>query len=95
MDAMTAVNPPAETTFPATPHGRTRTGSPAVVKSRPGRSRDRADLSRIARLLDRLRQTDATRSRKIEAIKREVDAGTYETDARLDAALGALLAELA
>jgi hypothetical protein len=93
---MTALNPPNNRIIAATaPPGLPGAGRPSPAAPPPPRARDHIDLSRLAKLLDRLRQMDAARSRKVAAIKREVDADTYETDEKLEAAVGALIADLA
>ena len=48
---------------------------------------DRANISIEARLLDKLRRMPEVREEKIEALKREIAAGGYETEERLKAAI--------
>ena len=48
---------------------------------------DRVDLSEIAVIVTRLKGTPSERLAKILSIKRELDLGTYVTDAKLKAAL--------
>lgn len=55
---------------------------------------DTVDLSERARLLDALRNGSDVRHDLVESVKGEIEAGTYETDERLDKALDALLDDL-
>jgi hypothetical protein len=50
--------------------------------------------SEIARLMDRLRQVPAVRVNRVAAVRAELDADSYETPAKLDAAVDALIADL-
>ena len=92
---MTALNPPNNPLVATTPRRFAGPTRPSSAASQPPRARDRIDIPSLAALLDRLRQMDGTRSRKVEAIKLQVVAGTYEMDEKLDTALGSLLADLA
>ncbi len=48
---------------------------------------DKANISIEARLLDKLRRMPEVREEKIEALKKEIAAGDYETEERLKAAI--------
>jgi negative regulator of flagellin synthesis FlgM len=58
----------------------------------PTRGSDRAEFSNAAQLLSKI---PAVRQDLIDRVKSEIDAGTYETDAKLDAAIESLLEDLA
>ena len=48
---------------------------------------DRVELSDFARYLDMLRQLPDVRQNLIDRVKSQIDAGTYETDDKIDAAI--------
>jgi anti-sigma28 factor (negative regulator of flagellin synthesis) len=54
---------------------------------------DRVELSRHARLLDELRRLPEVRSDLVEQIRRAIEQGTYDTPAKLDAAIERLIAD--
>lgn len=70
--------------------------TPAVQKqaapaaSAPARLTDRVELSGVSHLLSSLKTNDI-RVDKVAAIKAQIEAGTYETDDKLDAAAGKML----
>ncbi len=55
--------------------------------------RDKANISIEARLLDQLRRMPEVRQEKIDALKKEISAGGYETEERLKAAIDRLFSE--
>jgi anti-sigma28 factor (negative regulator of flagellin synthesis) len=54
---------------------------------------DRVELSGVSGMLKALKQNDV-RADKVAEIKSAIDAGTYETDDKLDAAVDRLLDDL-
>lgn len=68
-------------------------GANAADATQATRSKDRLELSGMSDLLAMAKNSDI-RADKVAAIKAEIAAGTYETDAKLDAAADKLLDEL-
>ena len=56
--------------------------------------RDRVELSDHARLLDRLRSMPAYRADKVAEARAAIEAGSYESPARLQAAVQKLIGDL-
>lgn len=48
---------------------------------------DRVELSNFARYLDMLRQLPEVRQNLIDRVQSQIEAGTYETDDKIDAAI--------
>jgi negative regulator of flagellin synthesis FlgM len=67
---------------------------PAGSAPRPERPSDRVELSDRARYLSKLAALPDVRSELVERVRREIAAGSYETDERLDGAVSHLLDEL-
>ena len=55
---------------------------------------DKVELSPHARLMDQIRQLPEVRKDLIDRIKHEIEAGTYDTPEKLDAAVAELLIDL-
>jgi negative regulator of flagellin synthesis FlgM len=55
---------------------------------------DELDLSDAARMIDKVREAPEIRQDRVNAIRAEIAAGTYETDAKLEIALDRLLDEI-
>jgi anti-sigma28 factor (negative regulator of flagellin synthesis) len=55
---------------------------------------DKLELSGVGHLLKALKSNGDVRLDKVAQIKSQIDAGTYETEARLDAAIGKLMDDL-
>ncbi len=73
-----------------------RSGLEAPAKS-PERAEtrgDRVELSPHARLMNQIRQLPEVRQDLIDRIKDEIDAGTYDTPEKMDAAVEGLAAEI-
>jgi len=75
-----------------------RTSSPpsfdpsSTQTRRPGAdSADRVELSEHARYMNQLREMASQRSEKIDIIRKQIAAGTYETDRKLDVAVSRLI----
>ena len=59
------------------------------------RGKDRLELSGLSPLLKTLQSGGDIRADKVAAIKTQIEAGTYEDDKKLDAAVDRLLDDLA
>ena len=72
-------------------HGVQRTAGPAEVAAKPPLEvpQDEVEISAAGQLMGKLTEaTDASqRAERLARIKAEIDAGTYDTDAKLEAAL--------
>ncbi len=72
------------------PHPIPPSKTPETRKSslpqRTARS-DEAQISQEARLLEKLRKLPAIREEKVEALRKQIAEGNYETEERLQAAL--------
>jgi negative regulator of flagellin synthesis FlgM len=58
------------------------------------RGDDRVELSEVAQLLSRIRELPDVRQDVVDRVRGEIDAGTYETPQKIDAAIEALLEDL-
>ena len=58
------------------------------------RASDRLELSGASHLLQSLKATGGVRVDKVAAIKSQIEAGTYEDDAKLNVAVDRLLEDL-
>ena len=74
------------------PHG-TR---PAQPTTRPEAAQitDEVNLSEAAQLVEQVQQLPDIRADRVEAVRQQIAAGTYETSGKLDAALDRLLDEI-
>ncbi len=86
---------------PSQLHGPQSIGSPHA--SRPSRPVSSADASRIndelqisdaARIADQVRDLPDIRQDRVNAIRQQIAAGTYETDGKVDVAVSRLLDEI-
>lgn len=66
----------------------------APAEAQPARAADRLELSGVGHLMQTLKSSGDVRTDKIAAIKSAIEAGTYEDDAKLDAAIDKLLDDL-
>ena len=73
------------------PVAKPATGAPAEAT----RGKDRLELSGLSPLLKTLKAGGDIRADKVAAIKAQIEAGTYEDDKKLDAAVDRLLDDLA
>ena len=55
---------------------------------------DQVDISMEADLVSRVHELPDIRADRVEGIRAEIDAGVYETDEKLDVAVGRLLDEI-
>ncbi|MGE3962975.1 MAG: flagellar biosynthesis anti-sigma factor FlgM [Planctomycetota bacterium] len=65
----------------------------AQAAPRPVRA-DRADISEHARWLQKLAQSSDIRQEKVDSIRSQIEAGTYDTDDKLQIAIDRLLDDL-
>lgn len=70
-------------------------GAEPTLSLGPARETDRLELSDHAVLLSRLRDLPAVRADLVERVRAEIDSGAYESAERVDAALEALIGEIA
>ncbi|ADB18664.1 anti-sigma-28 factor, FlgM [Pirellula staleyi DSM 6068] len=80
---------------PQTISGPHRAQSTAAPSSSSFSGLDTVDISPEAQLLSQARDLPEIRADRVAAIKAQIASGTYETDAKLDAALENLLDEFA
>ena len=58
------------------------------------RSADRLELSGVSQLMKSLKANTDIRTDKVASIRAEIEAGTYETDEKMDIAIGRLMEDL-
>ena len=74
------------------PHS-SRLHGPATTRS-TGSIQDELDISDAGRLVDQVREMPEMRMDRIRQIRAEIASGTYETDTKLETALGRMLDEI-
>ncbi|MFH1923734.1 MAG: flagellar biosynthesis anti-sigma factor FlgM [Planctomycetota bacterium] len=86
---------------PAHLHGAQPIGPPHASRAsrpgppdRPGQIQDELEISDAARLVDRVRELPEVRQDRIDQIRAEIAADTYETDEKIEIALGRFLDEI-
>jgi len=67
------------------------TQAEAVVDNSPV---DQVDISAEAQLIDQVHELPDIRTDRVADIRAQIDAGIYETDEKLDVALGRMLDEI-
>ncbi len=55
---------------------------------------DELDISDAGKMVDRVKQVPDIREDRVARIRAQIDAGTYETDEKLELAVGRLLDEI-
>lgn len=70
-------------------------GGPAAEPAQGNLHVDQLDISAEADLVSRAREVSDVRQDRVDTIRAEIAAGTYETDEKLDLAVSRLLDELA
>ena len=81
---------------PQSLNGPQRASSAAASKaSKPMHGADQIDISPEAELVGRVNDLPEVRADRVAEIRQQIEAGTYETEAKLDLAVGRLLDELA
>lgn len=78
----------ARVSFDSAPRATASTGAARTEM------RDRVELSDHARMLDRLRSMPAYRADKVAEARAAIESGTYESPARLQAAIEKLMGDL-
>lgn len=69
-------------------------GLESTPASRPTSPTDALEISSAGKMLDQLSQTTDMRQERIARIKEAIENGTYDTDAKLEAALERMLGSL-
>ena len=72
----------------------TQPARPQATESKTSRGEDKVELSGRAQLLSKLHELPDVRTDLVERIKAEIDAGTYETPDKIDAAIDKLAEDL-
>ena len=67
--------------------------APEAAKAAATPKTDAAEISIEARLLDKLHKTPEIRQEKVDALRAQIEAGTYETPERLRAAVEKMFEE--
>jgi flagellar biosynthesis anti-sigma factor FlgM len=86
---------------PAHLHGAQPIGAPHTSRvSQPAAPdagapiRDEVEISSEAQLVDQVRQLPDIRQDRVDQVRAQIEAGAYETDEKLDIAIGRLLDEI-
>ena len=86
---------------PAHLHGAQRIGPPhssrvsqPVAPNQGSPINDELDISDAARLMEQVDRIPDIRQDRVESIRAQIEAGTYETDEKLEVALDRLLDEI-
>ena len=82
-------------------HGLQQVGSPYAARvkkptstSQPVQMTDEVQISEAAQLVDKVKDVPDIRQDRVNEIRAKIADGTYETDEKLDIALGRLLDEI-
>ena len=82
-------------------HGAQQIGPPHASKAskpaesdHPGPIQDELEISDAGRLVDKVHQLPEVRQERVDQIRAQIAAGTYETDEKLEIALGRILDEI-
>ncbi len=78
---------------PASTNG-SQASSPSQTPTGALRGRDEVDISEQALFLSRIRQAPAIRQALVDRVRSEIQAGTYESEAKVDQAAKRLAEEL-
>jgi negative regulator of flagellin synthesis FlgM len=86
---------------PAHLHGAQPIGAPHTSRlsqpsapSQPGAIRDELQISDAGQMVDQVRQLPEIRQDRVNQIRAQIAQGTYETDDKLEIAIGRLMDEL-
>ncbi len=74
------------------PHRNSASAAPAAPER--AHQSDQLDISREADLASRVRDLPDIRAQRVAQIRAQIEAGTYETEHKLDVAVGRLMEEL-
>ena len=77
---------------PVQPNNRVNKAQKAYG-AQPAAKADAAEISMEAKLLDKLRNVPEVRQEKVDALKAQIEAGTYDTPERIDAMVSKLLSD--
>lgn len=87
--------PPLSNSRPVTA-AYTKARNAAVTNANtPTRSNDQVQLSQTAQMLARLNEIPDVRPDLVNAVRQQIDSGTYETPEKIDATVTAMLDEFA
>jgi negative regulator of flagellin synthesis FlgM len=64
------------------------------TRQRPARSKDQVQFSNVARYLSELKSGTSERTDLINRVREEIDAGTYDTPEKLEAAIDGVKEDL-
>lgn len=64
------------------------------TRARPTRSKDQVQFSNVARYLSELKTGPSERTDLIESVRKQIDAGTYDTPEKLEAAIDGIKEDL-
>jgi anti-sigma28 factor (negative regulator of flagellin synthesis) len=91
---MSAINPVSNTSPIYSATAPKSVGAPsAPAGATPPRAADRLELSGVSDLLNTLKANNI-RTDKVAAIKAQIEAGTYEDDAKLNVAIDRMMDDL-
>ena len=90
---MSDINPIARPAVAAIGVNRHTGRSLPAAETGASRAHDQVELSSAAQLLSRIGELPEIREDLVARIREEIQAGTYETSDKLDAAIDALIAE--
>lgn len=76
----------------SSPHSSRAVSPPATSSSRP--IQDEVQISDAAQYVEQVRNLPDIRQDRVDQIRAQIAAGTYETDEKMQAALGRLLDEI-
>lgn len=79
--------------FPIRP-SRPATEVPRASETKPIETNDAVEISPAGKMLDDLSKSSEVRAERLAQIKAAIDAGTYETPEKLEAALSKMLGEI-
>jgi negative regulator of flagellin synthesis FlgM len=68
--------------------------SHAAARAEPTRINDEVDISDAARLVEQLHDLPDIRQNRVDAVRQQIAAGTYETREKLNTAIERLLDEI-
>ena len=78
---------------PVGPPHMNRAARPETTQS-AGPIQDELTLSDAGQMIDRVKETPDIRQDRVDSIRAQIEAGTYETDEKLEIALSRLLDEI-
>ena len=88
-----SIGPVNRVSAPSSPASGTTSRITLPVEHAAAGDPDRVELSSFARFLDQLRQLPAVRQDLVAQVRQAIDAGTYESEDKIDIALDRLASE--